>query len=148
MSEQNSYSQNDQPNQLGQNVPPVQNPYAAPQAPAAAHAGSINIPYKDQQKVDAVIKDSRQLILAILVCFLCSSIGALIIPIWYFVRLMQWNNRLSQQYPALMQPNVPAGSMQEMFQGAKTRFIIGIIFGLVIWTASIAFFISFAVMGP
>ena len=147
MSEQSPYSQNDQTNQGGQNVPPVQNPYAAPQAPAAAPAGSINIAYKDQQKVDAVIKDSRQLILAILVCFLCSSIGALIIPIWYFVRLMQWN-RLSQQYPALMQPNAPGGSMQEMFQGAKTRFIIGIIFGMVIWTASIAFFILYVVMAP
>jgi hypothetical protein len=104
------------------------NPYASP-----VHVGpmvdSHQMPPDAVAKAETIIKDAGQFWLAIIMCFCCSGIGSLIIGPWYFFRLTQWN-ALSSTYSYLREPG-PANSLAARFQGAKTKLIIGISFGVV-----------------
>jgi hypothetical protein len=100
------------------------NPYAAPQAEVpptwAVNAG--------QNKIEAVIKDANQFWLAIFLCIFCSGLGAIIIAPWYLARLWQWNS-LAKAQPLLLDPQVPHGSIQQRFQSARWKLMVGIGFG-------------------
>lgn len=104
------------------------NPYAPspvgfdPVSPLPVDAATLS-------KIKAIIKDADQFWLAILLCVLCSGIGSLIIGIWYLVRLLQWNS-MSKQQPLLMVANPERSSIAAKFQGAKTKLIIGLVFGM------------------
>ena len=110
-----------------------QNPYAAPTTAdlGPATGGPLSIPADDLRKVEAVIKDAGQFWLAILMCFVCSIIGMVLIGPWYLVRLMQWS-RLSKTYPQLMDPNVSRGSLPQKFQSSQWKLLVGLIVGLLL----------------
>ncbi len=105
------------------------NPYSAPTSTGtnSDHA-SIILHAKDRAKVEAIIKDARQFWLAIFLCILCSAIGAIIIPIWYLVRLLQWHS-LAGKYPELLALGFSPNSIQTRFRTSKWRLIAGIVVG-------------------
>ena len=92
----------------------------------------------DQKKIEAVIKDANQFWLAILMCIFCSALGAVIIGPWYLVRLLQWNS-IARAQPMLLDPNVPRGSLQQRFQSAKWKLIVGISFGAFIFLLTVLY---------
>ncbi|MAD80404.1 MAG: hypothetical protein CMJ50_06120 [Planctomycetaceae bacterium] len=81
--------------------------------------------------IEAIIKDAGQFWLAIIMCIVCTGLGALIIGPWYLIRLIQWNS-IARAQPMLLAPNVLRGSLEQRFQSAKIKLIIGISFGAVI----------------
>ena len=107
------------------------NPYT-PAAPVGdSTAGpAITLSAQSQRKLDSVLKDAGQFWLAMILCVVCTSIGILIILPWYGVRLTQWSH-LAKQYPELMAPNAPAGSLPRQFQAARIKLLVGIVFGAV-----------------
>ncbi|WP_075084636.1 hypothetical protein [Mariniblastus fucicola] len=107
-----------------------QNPYKAPVVANAAQAipAEIDMQPKDRKKADAIIKDASQFWLAIFLCILCSALGALIIPIWYFVRLLQWNS-LAKKYPDLVPDSPIPGSLSADFKSAQWKLIVGLAVG-------------------
>jgi len=109
------------------------NPYAAPASPELGNLDpdSIVLEPKDLKKAEAVVKDAGQFWLAILLCTLCSVIGGLIIPIWYTVRLLQWN-RLAKKYPALVADGAPQGSFRSKFKSSRWKLIVGMVVGAAI----------------
>ena len=107
-----------------------QNPYASPQAESTA-VSQGNYDPASLRKIEAIIKDAGQFWLAILMCILCTGLGSIINGPWYLVRLIQWNS-IAQAQPMLLDPNVPRGSIEQRFQSAKTKLIIGMGFGAVI----------------
>ncbi len=110
-----------------------QNPYATPTATEITRdPAPIDLDPKDRKKVEAVIKDAGQFWLAIILCLLCSAIGALIIPIWYLIRLLQWNS-LAGKYPALVSDGVPANSLQAKFKSSQWKLIVGMVVGGVVF---------------
>ena len=115
-----------------------QNPYAAPTTGATSDEISLAIDSSDQKKIDAVIKDAGQFWLAIILCILCSAIGAFIIPIWYSVRLIQWH-RLAKKYPGLISQQAPSGSVQAKFQSSQWKLIVGGVIGAFILVCLIAY---------
>ena len=106
------------------------NPYAAPTGDLSADVSS-GIDASSLIKIEAIIKDAGQVWLAIILCILCSGFGMLIIGPWYIVRLIQWSS-LSKQYPSLLDRNVPRGSLPQKFRSARTKLIVGIVFGALI----------------
>jgi hypothetical protein len=109
-----------------------ENPYAAPTAASVLpdpYSG-LQIPQADRKKLNAVIKDANQFWLAILLCFLCSALGLVLIGPWYLVRLMQWRS-LGRTYPILLQADPIVGSVPQKFQSARLRLTLGLIFGSV-----------------
>ena len=109
-----------------------ENPYAAPTAesvPLDPFSG-LQIPQYDIKKLNAVIKDANQFWLAILLCFLCSALGFVLIGPWYLVRLIQWQS-LSKTYPILLQADPIVGSVPQKYQSARWKLILGLIFGSV-----------------
>jgi len=119
------------------------NPYASPQAEStAASPFSVspqgNIDPALLGKIEAIIKDAGQFWMAILLCFLCSGVGFVLIGPWYAVRLLQWNS-IAQAQPMLLDPNAPRGSLAQKFRSAKTKLIIAMSFGAVILLAVMAF---------
>jgi hypothetical protein len=106
------------------------NPYLSPTTTDSfAQNNALGIPPADLKKIEAVIKDARQFWLAILLSFLCSIIGFLLIGPWYVIRLVQWS-RLSGKYPALMTPNPPHGTLEQRFQSSRWKLIVGLVAGL------------------
>ena len=105
------------------------NPYASP---TNFLTTSDQLPFPidpaDRKKVDAVIKDAGQFWLAIILCVFCSVIGALIVPFWYLIRLVQWN-ALAKKYPALTAPDAPVGSVQAKFKSSQWKLIVGLVVG-------------------
>ena len=108
------------------------NPYATPQIPAAKEVKPSQFPPNDQQKIEAIIKDAGQFWLAIILCLFCVGIGSLIVPIWYGVRLGQWN-KLSKKYLELGDPHAAAGSLPAKFQSAQWKLIVGIVLGCLLF---------------
>ena len=122
------------------------NPYATPtQIGAAQDSVPIDLEPKDRIKVEAVIKDAGQFWLAIILCILCSAIGAFIIPVWYLVRLLQWNS-LANKYPALMSDDVPAKSIQARFKSSQWKLITGMVVGGVVFSF-VALYILLLIIG-
>ena len=109
------------------------NPYAAPTSPAKVNSdvGSIVLDPKDRKKAEAIVKDAGQFWLAIILCIFCSINGALLIPIWYTVRFLQWNS-MAKKYPALVAAGAPAGSFPAKFKSSQWKLIVGIVIGVVI----------------
>ena len=108
-----------------------ENPYASPTAESVLPDpfSDLQIPQADRKKLNAVIKDGNQFWLAILLCFLCSALGFVLIGPWYLVRLMQWRS-LGKTYPILLQADPIVGSIPQKFQSARSRLLLGLIFGL------------------
>jgi hypothetical protein len=117
------------------------NPYAAPQVeiPPAWAANP------EQKKIEAVIKDANQFWLAIVLCIFCSGIGAILIGPWYFFRLLQWGS-IARAQPALLDPNVPRGSLEQRFQSARWKLIVGICVGAFMFLLTCLYFASIAVV--
>ena len=108
------------------------NPYAAPLAETVHAQVKIGkIPERDLAKIGAIIKDAGQFWLAIILCILCSLLGAAIIPIWYGIRLVQWSN-MSKKYPGLLTPNSPPKSLPSQFQSAQWKLWVGLGVGFVL----------------
>ena len=114
------------------------NPYAAPESAPQVQNGFDSA---SQAKIEAIIKDAGQFWLAILMCIFCTGFGAIIIGPWYLVRLIQWHS-LAQSEPKLLDPDVPRGSLEQKFQAAKIKLIIGISFGGIILLLVVLFFIA------
>ncbi len=112
------------------------NPYAPTMFPAGMDTQGVDPILL--AKVNAITKDAGQFWIAMVLCLLCSALGSLIIGIWYAVRLMQWN-AIAKSQPFLMDPNAAPGSVAAKFQSAKTKLIIGMVFGIVILFAFIAY---------
>jgi hypothetical protein len=108
-----------------------QNPYASPQADSTfasqAHADQATL-----TKIEAIIKDAGQFWSAILMCIFCTGLGAIIIGPWYLIRLIQWSS-IARAQPMLLDPNVPRGSLAQRFQSARTKLIIGMSFGALVF---------------
>ena len=119
------------------------NPYAPTISSAVANTSGVDPVLL--AKVNAIIKDAGQFWIAMVLCLLCSALGSLVIGIWYAVRLMQWN-AIAKSHPLLMDPNAAPGSVAAKFQGAKIKLIIGMVFGIVILLAGLAY-IGFIVLG-
>ena len=120
-----------------------QNPYASPSVSAPVdplEEFRIRLDGPDHAKAEAIIKDAGQFWLAMIICLFCSLIGAIIIPIWYTVRLLQWS-RLSKKYPALMAADVPRKTFQKKFQSSQWKLITGLVFGLVILSLLALYFV-------
>ena len=123
---------------------PSINPYqpTAESPRSAAFAPEMpDIAAPELAKIEAVIKDAKQVLLAILLCFLCSGIGFIIIGPWYFVRLMQWR-KLSRNHPALIATAAVPGSLQQRFQSAKKRLIIGLVVGGILFALVVLAFLA------
>ena len=123
------------------------NPYAAPASSDVANfdPGAIIQDPRDLKKAQAVVKDAGQFWIAIILCLLCSVVGALLIPIWYTVRLSQWKS-LSKTYPALVAPVVPENSFQAQFKSSHWKLVVGIVVGLAIF-ALVLFNVLVAIQG-
>ena len=115
-----------------------QNPYASPTPSQGAEQSTIKLDPKDRKKAEVIIKDAGQFWVAIILCILCSGIGAIIIPIWYLVRLLQWN-RLAKKYPDLVSQHVPPGSIQAKFKASQWKLIVGLVVGGVIFLLVLAY---------
>ncbi len=89
---------------------------------------------EDAKRLEAVIKDANQFWLAILLVFVCTCLGSIIIGPWYFVRFLQWQ-KLAEKYPGLLNVPVPLGSLADRFQRAKLKLLAGAISGLLILLA-------------
>ena len=124
-----------------------QNPYATPQS-ADTHlerSPQIVVAPEDHKKLETVIKDAGQFWIAIILCLFCSAIGAFIVPIWYLVRLMQWNS-LAKRYPSLVADSVPPNSIQAKFKSSQWKLIVGIVVGAVVF-AFVALYLLLIVVG-
>ncbi|MEM1069392.1 MAG: hypothetical protein AAGG48_13555 [Planctomycetota bacterium] len=109
------------------------NPYQQPIAPVGQpnfEAEQLNLSPADVKKIEAIISDAKMVVVAVLLCLLCSGCGFLIIGPWYFVRLSQWNN-WAEKCPGLLNENVSFGSLPQRFQDSKRRLIIGLVIGAV-----------------
>ena len=123
------------------------NPYAAPTHMGETQQtdGMVDLPPADRKKIEAIIKDAGQFWLAILICILCSGIGALIVPIWYSVRLLQWSG-FAKRYPQLVETNAIPGSLPARFRSSRWKLIVGLLFGcfifamLILYIAMLALF--------
>jgi hypothetical protein len=97
-------------------------------ASSSAGSDSVRIDKATRAKIEAVIKDAGQYVVAIVFCFICSAAGFVLIGPWYWVRLRQWH-ALAEKYPSLMTANPEHGSLADRFQGAKGQLLIGMRFG-------------------
>lgn len=107
------------------------NPYASTSMPTESNSIPAGVDPALLAKIKAIVKDAGQFWLAMILCLCCSALGSVIIGIWYAVRLMQWN-AIANSQSWLMVPNATPGSLQAKFQGARTKLIIGMVFGFVI----------------
>ncbi len=113
------------------NAPSEPNPFAPSSSLPGVSSEAFGLPADKLKKVEAVIKDAGQFWLAILICFLCTGIGLLLIGPWYLIRLLQWNS-LAKEFPVLTQPNSPLGSLPMRFQSSRWKLIAGLIFAMAI----------------
>jgi len=114
--------------------PEQSNPYAPPK-PLPAERTGVNRGDFDAvtfKKIEAIIKDASQFWIAIILCFVCSALGLVLIGPWYLVRLLQWNS-IARTHPKLIVPNAPPNSLEQRFQSAKIKLIIGLCFGLAVF---------------
>ena len=112
------------------------NPYAPTgEVGAPPHSETLGIDPATAKKAEAIIKDAGQFWLAILLCFICSGFGPLIIGPWYIVRWVQWSS-LAKRFPQLKDPNAPPASLQKRFQGAQWKLIVGIVSGAILFVLS------------
>lgn len=124
------------------------NPYSPPQTTAIARAVVVDygLTEKDLKKANAIIKDANQFWLAILLCLLCSMIGAILIPIWYGVRLLQWN-ALGKKYPILVDWETN-DELPRRFRSAKWKLIVGIVVGILIFAGISSWYFLATVFNP
>ncbi|TWU51851.1 hypothetical protein [Rubripirellula reticaptiva] len=108
------------------------NPYAPSSGPSMALPTEGNLNASELKKAEAIIKDARQFWLGILLCFLCSGFGMVIIGPWYLTRLLQWN-KMSKQHPFLMNPEALPLSLPKRFQSSKWKLMAGLGFGLLMF---------------
>lgn len=104
---------------------PYQQPTSTTGTPAQAAGADLNLSVSDVKKIEAIIKDAQMVALAVLLCLLCSGCGFIIIGPWYLARLIQWNG-WATKCPGLIDPGAEYGSLQQRFQSAKSRLIIGL----------------------
>ncbi|MEM7317120.1 MAG: hypothetical protein AAF497_28635 [Planctomycetota bacterium] len=126
----------------GQRLPAAQSPMQAPtQQPINPYAASgitssSNVAIVQDpaiiQRAETVIKDAGQVILAVLIGFVCTGLAAFIIGPFYVYRLYSWN-RLAEECPALLSPGAPQGSLEQRFQAAKGKLIVGVVIGCVLF---------------
>lgn len=107
------------------------NPYASTSIPIEANNIPAGVDPVLLAKINAIVKDAGQFWLAMIMCLCCSALGSIIIGIWYAVRLMQWN-AIANNQAWLMVPDAQPGSLPAKFQGARTKLIIGMVFGFVV----------------
>jgi hypothetical protein len=107
------------------------NPYASTSMPPEGNHIPAGVDPALLAKINAIVKDAGQFWLAMILCLCCSALVIIFIGIWYAVRLMQWNSIANSQ-SWLMVPNAPPGSLPAKFQSAKTKLIIGMVFGFVV----------------
>lgn len=128
-----------------------QNPYAAPSVNPAVDSLDdqfrIRLEPRDHVRANTIIKEAGQFWLAIILCLFCSAIGAVLIPIWYTVRLLQWNG-LAKKYPELLATGVPPKSMQAKFKSAQWKLITGLVVGSIILVLMVLYVISFLAFDP
>jgi hypothetical protein len=98
----------------------------------------VNLDPATLRKAEAIIKDAGQFWLAILMCIFCTGLGTMIIGPWYFVRLMQWNS-IARLQPVMLNPSAPRGSLEQRFQSARVKLVIGMSFGVVVLLLVIAY---------
>ena len=122
------------------------NPYSTPQTDSAATPQGEVAP-GSVQKIEAIIKDAGQFWLAILMCIVCTGLGALIIGPWYLVRLVQWH-AIARAQPMLVDPNALRGSLARRFQTAKIKLVIGMSFGALIFFLVALLVLASLVPGP
>ena len=118
---------------------PETNPYASPiqVGTVSDPEHELGIEASDLKKLWAITKDADQFWLALILCFLCSAFGALFVPAWYGVRLMQWN-KFKTKYPVLLEP--PRTQIQMKFVSARTKLIAGFSVGS-LFLLILAFFV-------
>ena len=121
----------------GQAVAQPMNPYAASAVVSSAQVGSVVQDPMIIKKAEAIIKDAGQVLLAVLIGFLCTGLAAFVIGPFYLYRLFGWN-KLAQQCPALLSPGSPPGSLEQRFQAAKGKLIGGVIVGGILLTLVMA----------
>ncbi len=122
------------------------NPYASSSVPTEINNIPAGVDPALLAKINAIVKDAGQFWLAMILCLCCSALGSLIIGIWYSVRLTQWN-AIAKSQAWLMVPNAPTGSLPAKFQSAKTKLIIGMVFGFVVLFAVLAYVVVLAILG-
>jgi hypothetical protein len=108
------------------------NPYAAASVVSSPHGGTL---VKDPviiKQAEAVIKDAGQVILAVLIGFMCTGLAAFVIGPYYLYRLHCWN-RLAQRCPALVAAGAPLGSLEQRFQAAKGKLMVGVTIGAILF---------------
>ncbi len=126
--------------------PPVTNPYAAPATEPVMSLSTNRFDPVTVKKVEAVIKDASQVVLAVLIGFLCTGFAWLLIGPWFFYRLLCWN-RLAREYPSLLLGGAPVGSLEQRFQASRGRLIGGLIVGAVMLLFMFAAFAAMAFVG-
>lgn len=122
-------------------MPDSTNPYASNVSfPSYSIDDNGQVPPAIVKKAEAIIKDAGQFWVAIILTFLCSGCGFVLVGPWYLFRLIQWNS-ISSQYPQLTEPNPPYGSLSQRFQSARTKLLIGMICGVILFLVlSVALF--------
>ncbi len=113
------------------------NPYAAPLTEVADQP-ELNIDPVVLKKVQAIIKDANQFWLAMLLCLFC-GVAPIIIGPWYLVRLVQWSS-VARTQPMLLAAHAPPGSLARQFRSAKTKLMIGVCFGAVMFLLVLLYF--------
>ncbi|GAB5402200.1 MAG: hypothetical protein Aurels2KO_04310 [Aureliella sp.] len=109
-----------------------ENPYSATSTTEDNwHGAQAEIDPKDRRKIEAIVKDAGQFWLALLMCILCSALGCVLIPIWYSVRLLQWN-AMNRKYPALGAIDAAPGTLSAKFRRVPWKLVVGIAVGAVV----------------
>ena len=119
------------------------NPYAPPISPLpepASDPAPIEFEPKDHRKIRALVSDANGFWLAIPMSILCYGCGAFALPIWYSMRLLQWQS-LANKYPALLANGVPRGSLQAKFKAALWKLVLGIVVGGLLFLIIAIFFL-------
>jgi len=115
------------PTQIMSDQNPYASPISAPPKPPSAPT-TIDLEPKDRRKIKALISDANGFWLAIPMSILCYGCGAIVLPTWYSLRLLQWKS-LANKYPALLIDGAPRGSIQAKFKSSHWKLILGIAVG-------------------
>lgn len=123
------------------------NPYeASSTGPHSATGSTSGLDADTAKRVNTVIKDADQFWIALVLCVLCTGIGSLIICPWYLVRLSQWSS-LGKSHPQLLTA-APKGSLEDRFQRAKSKLVMGIVAGAILLFFVGIYVVSLSVNGP
>lgn len=111
------------------------NLYSSPNATKTQNPKTdwVRIPDQEIEKIEAILKDAKQVTIGILMCLFLVAIGGFIIGPWYFYRAIQWNS-FSKKYPFLVDPNAARDSLAGEFTSAKSNLYLGVIIGAIFIT--------------